>query len=456
VGLEPAFLHGTPASFPAIMADLPPEPDDPEFTIPRGALLADLPEPREAIDPSEAELAAAPAGALERRPAALRKPSGWTAMLGFSCLLHAAAALAFLAVGADKVMIAGSEDAGLLLLGNADADQAAAGEPFPDSTQVTLVTMLAPQPVQTVAAEAVEPVLADMASAPDVVEPAVQETLAPVEAETVPVASEAVEPTVTTPSAATAPVQALEMVEDEPLPAQATDPAPPILTAEIMQPVEDAAGAPPLVEKTAPEPVEKVETATMPDVVDPVPEPGRAERKATEKPVEKAVKEPAPKPEKERPAKKKATEKKQAKAEKPAEKDGGKAGSGGESQADAKRGLTGGDARGTRTETGRKGTLSAAGNAAVSNYPGKVAARLRRASRGISGSGRSRAAGDVRVTFTVTASGGLAGVRIASSSGSPDLDKAALAIVRRAAPFPPIPPEAGRQSWAFTLPLGVR
>ena len=60
--------------------------------------------------------------------------------------------------------------------------------------------------------------------------------------------------------------------------------------------------------------------------------------------------------------------------------------------------------------------------------------------------------GDIIV---VDAGGGVGGIRVIRSSGSPELDQAALAVVRRAAPFPPIPPQAGRSSWAFTLPLGT-
>ena len=66
-----------------------------------------------------------------------------------------------------------------------------------------------------------------------------------------------------------------------------------------------------------------------------------------------------------------------------------------------------------------------------------------------------RARSDVQVAFVVDAGGGVGGIRVIRSSGSPELDQAALAVVRRAAPFPPIPPQAGRSSWAFTLPLGI-
>ncbi|MGB3832040.1 MAG: TonB family protein, partial [Mesorhizobium sp.] len=110
---------------------------------------------------------------------------------------------------------------------------------------------------------------------------------------------------------------------------------------------------------------------------------------------------------------------------------------------------------GTTANASRGGAASSAGNAAVSNYPGKVAARLRRAVRSISSLARMRARSDVQVAFVVDAGGGVGGIRVIRSSGSPELDQAALAVVRRAAPFPPIPPQAGRSSWAFTLPLGI-
>ena len=82
-------------------------------------------------------------------------------------------------------------------------------------------------------------------------------------------------------------------------------------------------------------------------------------------------------------------------------------------------------------------------------------AKLRRAARGISRGARMKAQRDVHIAFVVNASGGPGGIRIVQSSGSAALDQAALDTVARAAPFPPIPPEAKRSSWRFTLPLGV-
>ncbi|MDN2568354.1 energy transducer TonB, partial [Aquibium sp. A9E412] len=93
------------------------------------------------------------------------------------------------------------------------------------------------------------------------------------------------------------------------------------------------------------------------------------------------------------------------------------------------------------------------GNAAVSNYPGKVVAKLRRALRYPAEARRQRLRGEVQVAFTVSRDGGVAALRVARSSGSPVLDRAALDTVRRAAPFPPIPAAAGRASWSFSLPL---
>lgn len=82
---------------------------------------------------------------------------------------------------------------------------------------------------------------------------------------------------------------------------------------------------------------------------------------------------------------------------------------------------------------------AAAGNAAVTNYPGQVMRRITRLRRP---STRSR--GTATIAFTVSASGGLASARVARSSGAADLDNAALTLVRRAAPFPPPPPGARR------------
>lgn len=88
------------------------------------------------------------------------------------------------------------------------------------------------------------------------------------------------------------------------------------------------------------------------------------------------------------------------------------------------------------------------GDAETARYPGEVLRKLRRALR--SGNGPS---GEVVVRFTVLANGQVAGVSVGRSSGNAAVDQAGLATVSRAAPFPPIPPQANRDNWTFDVPL---
>ncbi|MEO3385648.1 TonB family protein [Mesorhizobium sp. CAU 1741] len=126
------------------------------------------------------------------------------------------------------------------------------------------------------------------------------------------------------------------------------------------------------------------------------------------------------------------------------------AGASGQNQADARRGTSQGSAQGrSASQSAGNQRSREAGNAAVSNYPGQIVRKLRRAVRPV----RGRERGQVVVSFTVSSSGGVNSVRIARGSGSPNLDQAAVDTVRRAAPFPPIPPAAGRSSWTFNLPI---
>lgn len=61
--------------------------------------------------------------------------------------------------------------------------------------------------------------------------------------------------------------------------------------------------------------------------------------------------------------------------------------------------------------------------------------------------------GTVRIGFTLNAAGGVTSVRLVASSGAAVLDEAAVAAARRASPFPAIPPELGRSSIPFTIPV---
>lgn len=103
-------------------------------------------------------------------------------------------------------------------------------------------------------------------------------------------------------------------------------------------------------------------------------------------------------------------------------------------------GATSGNSRSTARASGvARAAAAASGNEAVSNYPGLVMQRVSRVPRPRAGS-----RGTAVVAFSVSAAGGLAGVSIARSSGSAALDRAAVSMIRSAAPFPPPPPGAQR------------
>ncbi|MCQ0091547.1 energy transducer TonB [Roseovarius sp. M141] len=105
-----------------------------------------------------------------------------------------------------------------------------------------------------------------------------------------------------------------------------------------------------------------------------------------------------------------------------------------------KAGAASGNSRAAATAAGvAHGSSAASGNAAASNYPGLVMRRVSRVPRPRTGS-----RGTAVVAFSISGAGGLAGASIARSSGSAALDRAALRMIRSAAPFPPPPPGAQR------------
>ncbi len=93
------------------------------------------------------------------------------------------------------------------------------------------------------------------------------------------------------------------------------------------------------------------------------------------------------------------------------------------------------------TTTGQQSAAATqAGNAAASNYPGQVMRRISRLPKP-----RVNARGTTVVAFSIGSGGGLAGVSVARGSGSASLDRAAVTLIRRAAPFPNPPAGAQRQ-----------
>ena len=94
-----------------------------------------------------------------------------------------------------------------------------------------------------------------------------------------------------------------------------------------------------------------------------------------------------------------------------------------------------------------------AGDAAVSNYPGRIARKLNRSLRYPAGPAAAHLRGDATVTFTIASNGKASGIGLVRSSGSDQLDEAAIETVKRASPFPAIPAKAGRHEWPFTVTL---
>ena len=101
--------------------------------------------------------------------------------------------------------------------------------------------------------------------------------------------------------------------------------------------------------------------------------------------------------------------------------------------------------------TGR--VRSTDGRALEQSYKSKVLARLRSAKRYPEAARRKGAEGTAVLSFTVDAAGRLTAARISSRSGEEDIDRAAIAMARAAAPFPPFPPGLGRQQMTFRVPV---
>jgi len=98
------------------------------------------------------------------------------------------------------------------------------------------------------------------------------------------------------------------------------------------------------------------------------------------------------------------------------------------------------DQSAAQATSARPGKATGAGNAAASNYPGRVMRQISRQRKP-----RTSVKGVAHVAFVIDPGGALASVGIAKSSGSAQLDALAVQQIRRAAPFPPPPAGARRQ-----------
>jgi periplasmic protein TonB len=91
---------------------------------------------------------------------------------------------------------------------------------------------------------------------------------------------------------------------------------------------------------------------------------------------------------------------------------------------------------------------------ARASFAQRMAAHLRRHKRTVRmGWDRPRSGAAAKVAILMTREGKLLSVRIQSSSGVEALDEEALALVRRAQPLPPLPPEMPGESIELNMPL---
>ena len=451
------------------------EPDDPALAIPHGAFQSGG---REAL---ERYIAANHNGLITHRPAKSLGPKpakspnlkrGWKLALLASCVFHAAIALFFMQAVDDAVLVEGADFSGITLLGSPE-DMAKAGEISETeeaTVDVIMVTLLEAVPVETVAAEAVP--VDDVAEATDAAEAitAESETLQPAEQVT-----ETAQPLTASPAEHAEP----EAVENEPVPA-ITETAPEVLATDRAELVDDDNFVQQPAETPAADPVEAAETAKTEQVESAkteqaeAPEAARSESltaakvktdevakaEPTEtkaKPIEKKAEsvKPAKKIEEKKPAARKKTAKpKTEEGKKVAEKaKPKKSGNQGSSEANAVRGQADGSEKGDSKQASRGGSKNGqVGIAAVSNYPGKVRSKLARAARSV----RARGRGEVVVAFAVGSNGSVRSARVTRSSGVASVDKAALQAIGKASPFPPIPANAGRSTWEFSIPLAFR
>jgi protein TonB len=91
--------------------------------------------------------------------------------------------------------------------------------------------------------------------------------------------------------------------------------------------------------------------------------------------------------------------------------------------------------------------------AALASYNQRVAAHLQRFKQYPSSAKAAGEQGTARLSFTLGRGGQVLGSRLAGSSSHPSLDGETLAMVRRAQPFPAMPPELKQASMSFSIPV---
>jgi protein TonB len=94
--------------------------------------------------------------------------------------------------------------------------------------------------------------------------------------------------------------------------------------------------------------------------------------------------------------------------------------------------------------------------AALASWRDQVHAQLQRAKRYPRGAGKRREQGMVTVTFLLSSNGNVLSKSVVRSSGYADLDQEELAMIARAAPFPPFPPSITGETLNLPVPIQFR
>ncbi|QIB35147.1 energy transducer TonB family protein [Ancylobacter pratisalsi] len=212
-----------------------------------------------------------------------------------------------------------------------------------------------------------------------------------------------------------------------------TAPGPPMVEApeeveEEVKPdplaeVEDAPPPPPMPEQ---EPLPEVAESPAPDIEVPLPPPPPLASELT--PPEKEIEKP-----KERPKQKPKPRKKSKKPPAP--------------RTAAAPALDA--ARADRVAAPSQGASSSNSRAAAT-WRSRLMAHLNRHKRFPAGENGS---GKARVAFTIDRSGRVIAARLVGSSGVSTFDQEAVAMIRRASPVPPPPPDVGGSRISFTVPV---
>ena len=90
---------------------------------------------------------------------------------------------------------------------------------------------------------------------------------------------------------------------------------------------------------------------------------------------------------------------------------------------------------------------------AIPNWRSQLVSRLERYKRYPPEAQSRGEAGVAQLAFALDRSGGVHNARIVRSSGSSSLDRETLALVERAQPLPPPPPEAAGSQIAVVVPI---